>query len=300
MEILPKPVKQVLMKPLLFRVPTVDDRSFRIEQDSAPHFYGHLHFHPEIQLTLIQQGEGTLIVGDKIDRFEQYDILLLGANLPHVLLNDPGYYLPDSNRLATSVTVLFKPDHLETTMLGLPETKHLNFLLTEAQHGVRLRCRVKNALTSQLEDMPRQRPFEQLLSLLHLLDNLASNPDREVLSATAYTRPQRPDDQRRLEQVFSYILQQYARPISLEDVASVANLTPGAFCRFFRQHTRKTFSQLLNEVRIEHACRHLRESRENISQIAFSCGYTNLSNFNRQFKEVVGMPPNEYIRSYRL
>lgn len=288
------------MKPLLFRVPTVDDRSFRIEQDSSPHFYGHLHFHPEIQLTLIQQGEGTLIVGDKIDRFEQYDILLLGANLPHVLLSDPRYYLPDSTQLATSVTVLFKPDHLETTMLGLPETKHLNFLLAEAQHGVRLRCRVKNTLTTQLEDMPRQRPFEQLLSLLHLLDNLVSNPDREVLSATAYTRPQRPDDQRRLEQVFSYILQQYARPISLEDVASVANLTPGAFCRFFRQHTRKTFSQLLNEVRIEHACRHLRESRETISQIAFSCGYTNLSNFNRQFKEVVGMPPGEYIRSYRL
>lgn len=288
------------MKPLLFRVPSVDDRSFRIEQDSAPHFYGHLHFHPEIQLTLIQQGEGTLIVGDKIDRFDQYDILLLGANLPHVLLSDPRYYLPGSTQLATSVTILFRPEHLETTMLNLPETKHLRFLLQEAQHGVRLRCGISNALTAQLENMPTQRPFEQLLSLLSLLDNLATNPDREVLSATAYTRPQRPDDQRRLEQVFSYILQQYARPISLEDVANVANLTPGAFCRFFRQHTRKTFSQLLNEVRIEHACRHLRESRENISQIAFSCGYTNLSNFNRQFKEVVGMPPGEYIRSYRV
>jgi AraC-like DNA-binding protein len=78
----------------------------------------------------------------------------------------------------------------------------------------------------------------------------------------------------------------------------VANLTPGAFCRFFRQHTRKTFSTLLNEVRVEHACRYLRESKQSISQIAFSCGYTNLSNFNRQFKDIMGMPPGEYIRKY--
>ncbi len=288
------------MKPLLFRVPTVDDRSFRIEQDSAPHFYGQLHFHPEIQLTLIKQGEGTLIVGDKIDRFGRYDILLLGANLPHVLRSDPGYYEVGDNQLASSVTVLFRPEQLEATMLGLPETKHLKFLLQEAQHGVRLRCGTRNVLTEQMEVLPQQRPFDQLINLLALLDNLATNPDREVLSATAYARPQRPDDQRRLEQVFSYLFQQYALPISLEDVANVANLTPGAFCRFFRQHTRKTFSQLLNEVRIEHACRHLRESQENISQIAFSCGYTNLSNFNRQFKENVGMPPSEYIRSYRM
>ncbi|RYF69014.1 MAG: AraC family transcriptional regulator, partial [Cytophagaceae bacterium] len=74
--------------------------------------------------------------------------------------------------------------------------------------------------------------------------------------------------------------------------------TPGAFCRFFRQHTRKTFSTLLNEVRVEQACRHLRESKETISQIAAKCGYTNLSNFNRQFKDVMGMSPSDYIRSY--
>ncbi len=288
------------MKPLLFRVPTVDDRSFRIEQDNAPHFYGQLHFHPEVQLTLIKQGEGTLIVGDKIDRFGRCDILLLGANVPHVLRSDPGYYQPDSTQRATSVSVLFRPEILEATILGLPETKHLAFLLQEAQHGVRLRCGKSNLLTEQLENLPQQRPFDQLLSLLRLLDNLTTNPNREVLSATAYARPQRPDDQRRLEQVFSFILQEYASPMSLEDIASVASLTPGAFCRFFRQHTRKTFSQLLNEVRVENACRCLRESQDNISQIAFSCGYTNLSNFNRQFKEVVGMSPSEYIQSYRM
>ncbi|MVM33453.1 helix-turn-helix domain-containing protein [Spirosoma sp. HMF4905] len=286
------------MKPLLFKIPSVDDRSFRIEQDNLAHFYGHLHFHPEIQLTLIQEGEGTLIAGDKIDRFMPYDILMLGTNLPHVLRSDPAYFQPDSTRRSTSVSILFRPEQLASTVFELPETRHLNQLLQESRHGVRFRSREGHPLAEQLTAIPGLRPFEQFLSLLTILDYLAANPAREVLSVVAYEQPQRPEDHRRLEQVFSYILERYDSPISLDDVANIANLTPGAFCRFFRQHTRKKFSTLLNEVRIEHACRHLRESKQTISQIAFSCGYTNLSNFNRQFKEVTGLTPGDYIRSY--
>lgn len=287
------------MKPLLFKVPSIDDRSFRIEQDSQQHFYGKLHFHPEIQLTLIQEGEGTLLVGDKIDRFSRYDVLMLGSNLPHVLRSDPDYFQEGSLRRSVSISILFRAEQLEPTILGLPETRHLQQLFREAQHGIRFRCKEGDPLAEQLEMLPTLRPFDQLLKLLTILDYLATHSGREVLSVTAYEQPQRPEDHRRLERVFSYILENYHAPITLDDVAGIANLTPGAFCRFFRQHTRKTFSTLLNEVRIEHACRYLRESKQTISQTAFSCGYTNLSNFNRQFKEITGMPPSDYIRSYQ-
>jgi AraC-like DNA-binding protein len=187
---------------------------------------------------------------------------------------------------------------MEAGVLNLPETGHLRQLLTESQHGVRLRSSNNLALISQFDNLPGKRPFDQLLTLLHVLDELATQPDREVLSVTAYVQPQRPDDHRRLERVFSYILEQYHTQITLDDVANIASLTPGAFCRFFRQHTRKTFSTLLNEVRIEHACRHLRESKQSISQTAYVCGFTNLSNFNRQFKTITGLSPSDYIRRY--
>ncbi len=286
------------MKPLLFKVPAIDDRTFRVEQHDSAHFYRLLHFHPEIQLTLIQEGEGTLIVGDKIDRFSRNDVLMLGSNLPHVLRSDPDYFAPESTRRSTSTTVFFRAEHMESTVFSLPETRHLLQLLHESQHGVRFRCGEGHPLTAQFEALPTQRPLEQFLTLLSILDYLVTHSNREVLSVTAFTHPQRPEDHQRLERVFSFILDNYHSPITLEDVANTANLTPGAFCRFFRQHTRKTFSTLLNEVRVEHACRYLRESKQTISQIAFSCGYTNLSNFNRQFKEITGMPPGEYIRSY--
>ncbi|PMD91418.1 AraC family transcriptional regulator [Siphonobacter sp. BAB-5405] len=284
------------MKPLFFRVPSVDQRSFRIQKENGPSFYGQLHFHPEIQLTLIEKGEGTLVVGNRIDRFQPYDLLLLGSNLPHVLRSTPGA----GNEQAVSTSVLFMSEPFEQQLLAFPEMVHLKQLLSEARHGVRLQVSADDSLVQEFEQLPEQRPFQQFLFLVRVLDQLAGNQQREILSRMAYERPSRPDDHQRLERIFSYILQHYAAPIGLEEVAGVANLTPGAFCRFFRQHTRKTFSHLLNEVRIEHACRLLRESRESISEIAFQCGYTNLSNFNRRFKEITGMPPRDYVRTYRM
>ncbi|HAK80604.1 MAG TPA: AraC family transcriptional regulator, partial [Runella sp.] len=68
-------------------------------------------------------------------------------------------------------------------------------------------------------------------------------------------------------------------------------------CRFLRTHTRKTFSELLSEVRIEHACRLLKDSTKSVSEIAFECGYSNLSNFNRQFKQITKLTPREYVKS---
>ncbi|MCP1385787.1 AraC family transcriptional regulator [Runella salmonicolor] len=284
------------MKALLFRVPTVDDRSFRVQVDHDKHFYQRLHFHPEFQLTLIKEGTGTLVVGDRIDRFQPYDLVLLGANVPHVMLNDADYFQPDSPRQVMAYSFFFKESILGDIFITSPELMHIAELLREATHGVRIRFSGPNSLTDRLEKINELRPFEQLMLLLNTLDTLTLTPDCERLSGTSYKNPNKPVDHQRLENVFNFILTNYANAITLDDIAGVANLTPHAFCRFLRVHTRKTFSQLLNEVRIEHACRLLKDSTQSVSQIAFSCGYANLSNFNRQFKQVTGMPPRDYLK----
>lgn len=284
------------MKALLFRIPTVDNRSIRVQEDNDTRFYDRLHYHPEIQLTLIKKGEGTLVVGNRIDRFGPYDLLLLGNNLDHVLRNHPAYYENGTDLRSVAYSVFFRQDTLARTLLSMPELGHISQLLDEAKHGLRIRFEAPNALTESMEALPRLRPFEQLMVLLTTLDFMAASPAREVLSTIAYERPRRPDDHQRLDQVFSYVLEHYASPITLETIADLANLTPGAFCRFFKLHTRKTFSLVLNEVRVENACRLLLESEQSIGQIALSCGYTNLSNFNRQFKTIIGMTPGEYLK----
>lgn len=284
------------MKALLFRVPTVDDRSFRVQIDHDKHFYQRLHFHPEFQLTLIKEGTGTLVVGDRIDRFQPYDLLLLGANVPHVMLNDTDYFQPNSKRHVMAYSFFFKESMLGDIFIKSPELLHIAELLKEASHGVRIRFTGPTSLTRKLEKINELRPFEQLLLLLSILDTITLTPECERLSGTSYKNPNKPVDHQRLENVFNFILTNYANVITLDDIADVANLTPHAFCRFLRTHTRKTFSQLLNEVRVEHACRLLKDSTQSVSQIAFACGYANLSNFNRQFKQVTGMAPRDYLK----
>lgn len=284
------------MKPLLFRIPTVDDRSIRVQEDNDVSFYDRLHYHPEIQLTLIKQGEGTLLVGNRIDRFGPYDLLLIGDNLTHVLRNHADYYQPNTQLRSVAYSIFFRKETLQT-LFSLPELSPLNQLIQEAKYGVRIRFQGPNTITGQMESLPHLRPFEQLMVLLTTLDFLATHPQREILSTMTYERPRRPDDHQRLDQVFSYLLEQYASPITLESVADIANLTPGAFCRFFKIHTRKTFSGVLNEIRIENACRLLHQSKQSISQIALVCGYTSLSNFNRQFKAITALTPGQYLKT---
>ena len=285
------------MKPLLFRIPTVDDRSIRVQEDNDVSFYDRLHYHPEIQLTLIKQGEGTLLVGNRIDRFGPYDLLLIGDNLTHVLRNHEDYYQPDTTLRSVAYSIFFRREALEHTLFSLPELSPVNQLLQEAKHGVRVRFQEANGITRQLESLLHLRPFEQLMVLLTTLDFLATHPQREILSTVTYERPRRPDDHQRLDQVFGYLLEHYAAPITLEAVSDIANLTPGAFCRFFKIHTRKTFSGVLNEIRIENACRLLHQSNQSISQIALACGYTSLSNFNRQFKTITSLTPGQYLKT---
>ncbi|MFT4030854.1 MAG: AraC family transcriptional regulator [Siphonobacter sp.] len=286
------------MKPLLFRVPQVGQRSFRLQKDEGSVFYGQLHFHPELQLTLVEKGEGTLIVGDRIDRFQPGDLLLLGSNVPHVLRSTPPYAGEEQIIRSVSHSMYFLPDIFEKHLFAFPEMTHLRELFQEARHGIRIPA--QEHLLEGFEQLKGERPFKQALFLLEVLDEMVMNTRRQLLSHTAYERPSRPDDHRRLERIFSYLFQNYGNAISLAEIASVANLTPGAFCRFFKQHTRKNFSQLLNEVRIENACRLLRESNLPISQIAIVCGFTNMSNFNRQFKAIVNRSPSEYLHTYHL
>jgi AraC-like DNA-binding protein len=91
-----------------------------------------------------------------------------------------------------------------------------------------------------------------------------------------------------------FLVEEYNRPVSLKEIASVANMSKEAFCRFFKVRTRKTFVNYLNELRIDHACQMLLQSDRAIVDIAFASGFQNLSNFNRNFIKQKGITPTAY------
>ena len=100
---------------------------------------------------------------------------------------------------------------------------------------------------------------------------------------------------KRMGAVYQYTMDHFREKISLQDIAKEAAMTPNAFCNYFKKRTRKTYVTFLNEIRVEEACKLLREQQESsIAEIAEQSGFQNISNFNRKFKELKGGTPLEY------
>ena len=101
-----------------------------------------------------------------------------------------------------------------------------------------------------------------------------------------------------MNRVYSYVMKNFREKISLRDVASIANMSPSAFSRYFKVHANKTFSNFLSEIRIGYSCKLLIQQKTDIAQICYDSGFNTLSNFNRQFKNITHYNPFEYRKKY--
>ena len=101
-------------------------------------------------------------------------------------------------------------------------------------------------------------------------------------------------DTDKIDTVFQFILKNFKNEIYIEEIAEKLNMSAASFSRYFKHHTRKTFSNYVREIRISHACRLLMEGNYSISEICYKSGFENLSNFYRHFKKHTGLIPKDY------
>lgn len=142
--------------------------------------------------------------------------------------------------------------------------------------------------------------FERVIELFSILKLLSEDQQYELLASPSYIRSIEGGQNKRMEKVYQYVMDNFQQSISLEEIANVANMNPAAFSRYFKRITHKGFSYFLNEIRIGYACKLLSEEEYNIAQISFDSGFNNLSNFNKQFRSYLKITPSEYINSHKL
>jgi AraC-like DNA-binding protein len=276
------------MKPYVEKVP-ITEVSFLIKEESFQNFDVSWHIHPEYELAIILKGQGRRNVGNSIDDFYENEIILLGPNLPH------SWY---SSRLtATSVKqiiVQFSYDFLGKELFEKPEFGAIKALLTKAHRGIVFKNHTNLPVKKVLLSMLSANGFNRTISLLNILNLLAKSTDFKELSLLSYSHSLNETDSKKINKVFRYILDNFRRDICLSELASLSSMTPPAFCNYFKKHTKKTYTQFLNDVRIGHACKLIIQKNLSISQICSESGFNNLSNFNRQFKKVTNSSPTEY------
>lgn len=281
----------VRMKIVPFKIPKNTPEAFRVQVDDMPYLYNHLHQHPEVQLTLIKESYGTLIAGDYVGHFHPGDIFVIGSNQPHVFRNDEKFFRKKSR--AVAITLFFDETTLGQGFWQLQEVKPLQQFLKNSSGGFRITGKKKKLLAEKINALVSKEGIEKLISFLQIMKELCSRKELMPLSKPVIQRSIKTYDGNRLNKVLEFTFKEFHRTITLKEVSSLANLTPEAFCKYFKTRTRKTYINFLNEIRINHACRLLAEDKS-ISDVCYDSGFTNLSNFNRVFKKIRKVSPREW------
>lgn len=287
------------MKALFEKVTLSEQRSVLVRQFRLPYFDSPWHYHPEYELTYIPQSYGRRFVGDHVDTFRAGDLVLLGPDLPHFWRNDDEFYQPGSSLQAESIVVQFPASFDERVLAVLPEAAIIRQLLQCARYGLHFGPTISESVAESIAQLPNQTGLSQVLSLLTILNRLATDSEAKLLASDGYQLATGTAETERMKRVLEFMLANFRDEIRTEQIASVAGMAPAAFCRYFKNRTRKTFVDYLNELRIGHARKLLTTVDLSVGQIGMECGFTSNSHFHRLFKEHTDMTPFQYQSAAR-
>lgn len=254
------------------------------------------HYHPELELTWIIRSGGTRFIGDNIERYQPNDLVLVGPNLPHCWHNEP-----ESGGSEPELIVLqFRTEAFGAEFLRLPEAVRLRELLRLSARGLHVSGRTASRVSILMQDVLGIKGMDRLVMLLQILNTLANSAELRPLASENYQVENDINEanRRKIEVVHKYVRENLHSKMSQTEVARKVGLTPPAFSRFFRQATGRTFVGFVNLLRVHEVCRLLMDGSMSITEIAMSCGYNNIANFNRQFFALKGMSPSRF-RAHR-
>ncbi len=278
------------MKPEYEKIPQAPSSSLfvrLVDRPKRPTLKEAWHYHPELEICLTTKSEGRRFVGDVISEYSTGDLAMFGKNLPHGYLTD----MPCSQ-----VVLQFTPEFLGKDFMKKTEFGVLNNLFNEAGQGLVFSGATRKKATKKIKKIIDNEGLPQIILFLELLHLLAS-ASHEKICNRVYQHTKEVHFSR-IKKMYDYIFANYSRDISVKEIADLLYLTETSFCRFVKRHTKKTFSQILNETRIGFACQMLMNTDMTVSAICDECGFNSTSYFNRTFKRIMAVTPQVYRAAY--
>jgi AraC-like DNA-binding protein len=254
-----------------------------------------LHYHDEIELNFIRNAKGARrIIGDHVEEIEELELTLVGPGLPHGWFGSG--FAPNQ---VEEITIQFHKDFFDERFLQKNQLNFIREMLRRSLRGILFTPETTARLEPRIVSLGKKQGFDSVLELMSILHDLSISRDYRVLSDSGFN-----DDEvfsynsRRIEKVMEFIHASFDKQITLGEAARIASMTESAFSRFFKLRTGMTFIDCVTEVRLGHASRMLISTTKTIAEIAYSCGFNNISNFNRTFRKRKGCTPRELRESY--
>ena len=289
------------MKVIQFTIPLNIDNSIHFQEDRLPYFYPHLHRHKEIQITWIMNGEGTLIVGNTMHNFQSGDLFVIGANQPHLFKSESSFFDAQNRKTIHSLNIFFNPTGFISHLLALPEMLSIKKFVASSCFGMQASGKNVAKLAEYFLNISNATTGFRLAYFVELLQVMASFKHWQYLSAQSFASNITDSEGLRMNEIYRHTMDHFTGNITLEQIASIACLTPQSFCRYFKKHTGKTYIHFLNEVRINEACKRFVENDfDSIGNVAFKCGFNSAISFNRVFKTITKKTPKDFIKAYHF
>lgn len=282
-----------------------DDRSFSVKWSDYYHALNELHYHRELEIIYIAEGTGTLLIGEQLEEVSSGMLIAIGPDVPHMFKFETYSYfneLMKQGRIDLPLKLLtlhIDPEILGERFLTLPENELIANLLKDALKGIIFEGDAIEPILALIQNLTQAAIHQRLWLLMQLLNTMGENPERRYITSATDQSAYNESDENRLTKVYLYTLNNFTKTIVLKDVAKLVYMVPNAFCRYFKQRTHKSYFTFLMEVRIRHACKLLKEHDYSIVVVCYESGFSNLSNFNRHFKLLVGKTPLQYRQFFR-
>jgi AraC-like DNA-binding protein len=281
------------MKTHIQKLPLSPWSSFVADTFITPHFETPWHCHHEYELALITEGKGKRFVGNHVSDYAAGQVDFLGPNLPH------WYHKEDPEASGGALVIHFREHFLGKDFCIIPEMQKIQLLFERSRMGIHFYGQTQVEIVRRMKEMLEMKGMDRLISLLSLLWVMASSSEYKLLSSP-WQVGQQDKENDRLYWIFEYVMNNFTREISNSEIAALAMMSYSGFCRYFKSRTRKNFSSFVNEIRIGHSCKLLMEKDISISDVCYSSGFNNMSNFNKQFKKIVLCTPCAFKRRNKV
>ena len=263
--------------------------SFRLlhEKVLAEKYGWQYHFHPEYEIVCVLKGSGTRHVGNNFSHYENGDLVFMGPNLPHA-----GFGL-NAHGLHEEIVIQINEEVFRQSILTRPEMTAIGVLLEKVKYGVCFTGTTKEKITKRLIRLLKLSSFDRFIQLVSILQMMATSSDYELLNPDTTISSAVTKNNIRLQNIFNYVEQHFFEEIDLKKIASVAHLSVPSFCNYFRKMMNSTFTDFVNQYRIQRACE-LLQREKTIYETCFECGFNNIAYFNKVFKIITKKTPSEF------
>ena len=274
--------------------PLTQSDCFTIFSRSKKEFDFPLHFHEEFELNFIQNAAGAKrIVGNHVEEIGDIELALVGPNLQH------GWFTNKcKDKIISEITIQFHRDLFDEKFLQRNQMSFIRTLLQRSSRGVLFSKATTLSIMPRLIQLPQKHGFDSVLELMSVLHDLSTSRNLRTLSDISFNPDAPSYNSRRIEKIMSHLNNNFNENITLGDAAKIAGMAEVSLSRFFKFRTGKTFIDTLNDVRLGHASRMLIDTTYSINEIAYKCGFNNMSNFNRIFKKKKDNTPKEFRQNY--